>query len=554
MIKFTVNKSTLLVDRNKDYILMRVPNSHAQNYVAFDLKKLIAENDKTCTFEIAENSQIAMWNGRPNITYAASAQEDSSFSHSSMQRISAQELYSDYYVYSESSDPSVKQRRQERLKAFQNKATKTQSAINKQANAGQEEQTKQEVEPNKPTSSTAESSAEQRLDKADEVDKFFKKEQMVEILKGLMQGVDITEYNRKELSAEQMKELRLGLRAGMDVSEWNSKYISADVMRELRKYDKQGIKLQDKHIDASKYDAQQLKEIRLGINQKVTIKHYLNPEYTAEQMKEIRLGQRANLKSEIYESPDFSAEQMRMLRHRLIVNKIIDVLKNFLQTVRTWIADRAESVAAISLSLVTPKEIESILEVLPPEQSPLEQIKDILVKSEMVDAVSDDLDKYLLESIEKYVSASQSQEYHNPDVLAETTAFKIVSDTESDISGENVVDKVKSLIEPLKRNFVTQSEAEGYDVSDYKILQCDDITVMESLQSGNDSTLEDALIELAKSSEGELSEQAWKTLDSFRNMKASFQGVGDNKLSIQEQTAEYMEQMTVPEEAIVLEG
>ena len=88
----------------------------------------------------------------------------------------------------------------------------------------------------------------------------FEPREILLIEQGLMQGLDVKIYANPKYEYDIMQELKKGLEHGLD----------------LTKYTKD-------------YDAQQINEIRLGIEHEINFKRYLNPNFSSTQMREIRL-------------------------------------------------------------------------------------------------------------------------------------------------------------------------------------------------------------------------------------------------------------------------
>lgn len=156
----------------------------------------------------------------------------------------------------------------------------------------------------------------------------YSNEQMREIYHGIRFGVDVAQYRNHELKPEQMKQLRLGLQQGVDISKYNKPYIDAKSMQELRKALASGVTTNvfDVH-EGINYNAEQVKQIRLGLENGQNIELWANPEMSAEQMKEIRLGQRDSLNAELYASTDFTVEQMKKMRFEMAIQYIIEKIK-----------------------------------------------------------------------------------------------------------------------------------------------------------------------------------------------------------------------------------
>lgn len=398
--KFSINKETLVREENDNFILTRVPNSEGQYFVAFSRNDVVSQDDKTYILELDEEQQIAMWNGEPHIKFAENAQTNPEYNNSAMTRLSASELYSDYYTYS---DPSAKQRRQERQQKFSAKKAKS-GVQNKAQDASKGEDSANAVPAEEGQNQNNNAGQKTKVTHYDA-------RQMAEIMKGMKQGVDVDQYRNVDMDADKMKELRLGLRSGVDVSPWNNKDISARAMRELRLGARKVLEIKD--IDVSKYNGEQLREIRLGLQQGLGLKvsDYLNSDYEAAQMRELRLGLRAGLDISVYQDIHFTDAQMQQLRYRLVLQNIMQILRNFLEEAKIWLSQRVENLAdMLSIKIPTP-EIHGLLEELPAEQSPAKQIEDILIKSEMADEAvlqSEAVHEELTKSIEDLIVTIQN--------------------------------------------------------------------------------------------------------------------------------------------------
>ncbi|MBP3921404.1 MAG: hypothetical protein J6D27_00360 [Ruminiclostridium sp.] len=161
--------------------------------------------------------------------------------------------------------------------------------------------------------------------------------QMEQIIKGIRQRVPVEEYVNKGYSAAQMKEIRLGMVKGVSYELYAAPYISPRAMHEWRKALEKGVSdktiIEYLCIDGKNYTANQIKEIRLGLQDKQDVKLYANPDFTSEQMKEIRLGQKAGVNAELYADLSFSSAQMKKLRIELVVAQIIDYIKSMFKNV-----------------------------------------------------------------------------------------------------------------------------------------------------------------------------------------------------------------------------
>lgn len=105
----------------------------------------------------------------------------------------------------------------------------------------------------------------------------FNRLQSVEIAKGLNNEVDITKYADKKYDAAQMKSIRLALEEGMDITPF------AD----------------------NRYNYMQMEEIKAVIREHMDLDAVCNPAYDYSVMKEIRLSERMNYDITKYANGDF---------------------------------------------------------------------------------------------------------------------------------------------------------------------------------------------------------------------------------------------------------
>lgn len=169
--------------------------------------------------------------------------------------------------------------------------------------------------------------AEEQTKKAE----YISEKAMAEILKGIRQRLPVKEYANKKFSPEQMKQIRLGMKSGISYQLYAAPYISLSAMKQWRKMLEKGVG--DKDIidylaqDGRSYDAEQIKQIRMGMKDKLDVKLFANPDYSAEQMKQIRLGVKNDIDYEVYANGNFTAEQMQKIRLEMLIAKIIDFIK-----------------------------------------------------------------------------------------------------------------------------------------------------------------------------------------------------------------------------------
>lgn len=183
------------------------------------------------------------------------------------------------------------------------------------------------------------SEAEKNTKTQENIPKFVEKAKMEQIIKGIRQRLNVNEYANKGFDAEQMKEIRLGMKSGISYQLYAAPYISPKAMHQWRKTLEKGIN--EKSIidfladDGRAYDFEQVKQIRLGLQDKLDIKEYANPDFSAAQMKEIRLGMKNGINYSLYSTGEYSAEQMHVLRFEMLIAKIIDYIKEKFTSIYT---------------------------------------------------------------------------------------------------------------------------------------------------------------------------------------------------------------------------
>lgn len=69
--------------------------------------------------------------------------------------------------------------------------------------------------------------------------------------------------------------------------------------------------------ESGKFDSQQMKQIRIGLENRLDVSVYAKQEFDWLQMKQIRLGLEKELDVSIYAKPEFDWSQMRQIRYGL---------------------------------------------------------------------------------------------------------------------------------------------------------------------------------------------------------------------------------------------
>jgi len=101
------------------------------------------------------------------------------------------------------------------------------------------------------------------------------------------------DYLSENFDHEQLKQIRLGLKNKLSVEKYAKKY----------------------------YNWKQMKEIRLGLESGINVDLYLSPYFSSKQMREIRLGLEDGIDVSSYLSEDISAAKMKKIRKDLTYNK-----------------------------------------------------------------------------------------------------------------------------------------------------------------------------------------------------------------------------------------
>lgn len=158
-------------------------------------------------------------------------------------------------------------------------------------------------------------------------------------------GGDIEVYRRLHFDVFQLEQIRLGLEQGISVDSYLDPKLNWLEMESIRK-------ALEVHVDLNKYksmgfDWLQCSEILEGLKNNVDISYYLDVNYLSEQMREIRKGLERGVDVSIYAKQDFDWMQMRELRRgleeKVSVGKYADPKFNYL-TMRAIRKSLAENI------------------------------------------------------------------------------------------------------------------------------------------------------------------------------------------------------------------
>lgn len=118
-------------------------------------------------------------------------------------------------------------------------------------------------------------------------------------------------YLDSKHNAEQMVEIRLGLESGVDVSLYGNPKFNHDQMKQIREGLENGLDVNDVTIYADpKFSKEQMFMIRLGLEKDLNVSIYADPKYNYKQMAEIREGLKDGLDVSAYADPKYDWEQM----------------------------------------------------------------------------------------------------------------------------------------------------------------------------------------------------------------------------------------------------
>lgn len=166
---------------------------------------------------------------------------------------------------------------------------------------------------------------------------------MHQIRRGLEEGIDLSD--RRELEAGILRQLRLAATDGVDLSPYIDKGYTQEQLAQIWAAEAKGIELGDsistahrgaaireialglaQKLDVSLYAAenmswQQMREIRLGLEKRLDVDKYRSSLYSWQQMQQLRLGLEAGLETESYSSLMYTPAEMEKRRLSLMENR-----------------------------------------------------------------------------------------------------------------------------------------------------------------------------------------------------------------------------------------
>lgn len=417
----TVTISNKLIEsENEDMIISRIPGKN--DFLHLDKKNVLTRGEYTFTANI-EADKLYTWGGMHEESPAALIRGESLLK---------------YYKYEKDYDPSL------RTNA---KTEETEAATSEKAN---QKTAVQYPKPNQP----------------------YDKEQFRQIRLGEKHHVDITKYWDIRLQAEQMKELRLMLEQGVDIEkeEYASPEVSVQQLQELRKLQERGYTT---NYEWKVMNAEQMREIRLGMEKGVDTKQYSWPAYDAEQMKQLRLGLEKGFDITNYKNPHFSAEQMYNLRCRQIWERIKQHLRELWQTFKenlhlnnlSKIYDHVKTQVSGGLDKVV-SYIENPVETLDDRiNETIQDIKELLVAQELADEsiltddnISQRMNERIRAALDDLMQPENVQSPENQEAIMNAAADDLVKDTGAEQVMENQKEELAKGVHEQTKGTLTNKD------------------------------------------------------------------------------------------------
>lgn len=154
--------------------------------------------------------------------------------------------------------------------------------------------------------------------------------QMEEIRKGLENHVDVKKYADVEIPFETMRQIRKGLQEGIDLS--GKTKTPSGILRQIRHAAASGVDI-SRYVTAG-YDEEQLMQIRLALQNGITdMDQYISPSLRGVSIRQIRLGLEEKIDVSLYAGDEMNWQQMREIRYGL--DKRLDVTP-YLNPLYSW--------------------------------------------------------------------------------------------------------------------------------------------------------------------------------------------------------------------------
>lgn len=485
--KIIISKSIVERIEEDGMIVSRIPGT--KKYLYLNPEAVLEEGDKALLAEIKSGERYTMGDINPE---------------KSATRVRG-ELIQGYYRYYEAYDPQLK-----------DTMVLDQTQQQSQSAAAQKQQTKVADQPRE--SSQPVSQAEQKQDQAQTaqqqstINVKYSREQFKQLKLGQKHHLDIAKYWDIHLSAEQMKQLRLMQEAGVKIDElgYNHPGVSAGMLNELRQCHRAGYSLEG--IRWQMMNEGQLKEIRLGMEQRLDISQYSFPAYSAEQMKQLRLGLKNGLNITPYRNPHFTVQQMYSLRCsqifeqiKLKLKQLFDSAKQFLQQgslsrIHMAVMDKVAQGLDKTVEALSQKEMvqgpfhnQEVPEISLDDRirETVQDIKEMLVAQELVPetvledkALSERLDTRIREGLDSLMQPENIQNTENQEQIVSGLADEVLQETGAVLPKP---DMQAEQIEKAKINEAEQSQSEQKEhsgksqVTDEEWEKLSDKEKMESL-------------------------------------------------------------------------
>lgn len=260
--------------------------------------------------------------------------------------------------------------------------------------------------------------------------------------------VDITKYWDIRLGADQMRQLRMMMEDGVDIQQagYTDPSIRVDQLEELRKTHKGGYTVD---YNWKAMDADQMREIRLGMEHGVKTQQYHWPAYSADQMRQLRLGLQAGMDITGYRNPHFTARQMYSIRMQKVWERIRTQLRRLWESFKEAI--HLENLGKIRTQVmdkvVNYLENPDVVRGISPKEVPVEtmddrirdtiqDIKEILVSQELADEailtdtkLSEQMDNRIRSALDDLVKPETIANAEKQDAVIQQAADDILKDT-----------------------------------------------------------------------------------------------------------------------------
>lgn len=164
------------------------------------------------------------------------------------------------------------------------------------------------------------------------IDTSFTHHQLEIIFNGLKDNVNVALYAKTEFNHNQMREIYEGLKNGLDVTVYAKAEFDWYTMQQIR------LAMETNHheelfkfINTNNYTADQLREIRLGLEVDLSVDEYSNVEYSSELMRVLREGLEKGIRPDVYLEyyhKGFTTDQLAVIRDGFLAKVNVKLYAN----------------------------------------------------------------------------------------------------------------------------------------------------------------------------------------------------------------------------------